>query len=348
MSTPASPDSTCRRPWSDDEPAPRGRRVRQRGTAALRTGMGRRGIVPILVALLATGGCFAPAPHPPRPAPPLLPCATRECLRVLTWNVHAIPFLAPWPTARLHNVAAKVLEQQPDLVLLQEVWSHAYARQLARDLAGAYRVMTATGCARPFPCGGLVVLVRNASGWTAATPRFAAYRASGPWYRLREWDAIAKKGILMVDLTRGGASLAVVDTHLQTDYARFGRTYSRVRRRQLEQLAETLDAAFPGRPILVGGDFNTAPREASGLYESHVATLGTDRTADLRAACAPCGTRPTLLHPARWLDYVLTRDVPATAAAARIGNDGIDQPFSDHDGVLVRLDGVPSLPPASR
>ena len=291
----------------------------------------------VLVSLLiGLSACLPHAVHRPGSEAALVPCAGEACLRILTWNVHGIPFMAPRPQARLANVAAKIREQRPDVVLLQEVWAHAYARQLARDLGGAYDVVAATGCGRPFPCGGLVVLVRIASGWRPSAPTFVAYGDSAPWYRLAEWDGIAKKGFLTVELARADAALVVVDTHLQTEYARHGRDYSDVRRRQLEQLSATL-ATFAGRAVVVGGDFNTAPGEWSGLYESHLAALGEDRTAALRAACGECGTRPSLLRPARWLDYVLTRDVAADATGVRIENVGIDDPYSDHDGVLVRL-----------
>ena len=296
------------------------------------------------VAVLAlVVGC---APHrlsAPRPAATLLPCSGPACLRVLTWNVHAIPVMAPRPRARLANVAAKIREQRPDVVFLQEVWTHAYARQLARDLGGAYRLVATTGCGRPFPCGGLVVLVRVASGWTPSAPSFVAYADSAPWYRLAEWDGIAKKGVLSVELARGDESLVVVDTHLQTEYAHHGRDYADIRRRQLEQLATILDA-YPERAVVIGGDFNTAPGEASGLYESHVTAIGDDRTTALRAACGGCNSRPSLLRAARWLDYVLTRGMTTAAAGTRIENAGIDDPFSDHDGVLVRLARVPSGP----
>src|SRR5687767_12627839 len=82
------------------------------------------------IALLALGSWLATGCGPelrrPVEAPVLLPCAHEACLRVLTWNVHAIPLLSPRPPARLRNIARKIREQQPDLVLLQEVWSHAY------------------------------------------------------------------------------------------------------------------------------------------------------------------------------------------------------------------------------
>ena len=249
--------------------------------------------------------------------------------------------MSPRPTTRLRNIAAKIREQQPDIVLLQEVWAHAYARVLERGLAGRYRLTTGSGCLRPWPCGGLAVLVRVASGWTASSPVFVAYDASAPWYRLAEWDGIAKKGMLMVQLAHAGQSVVVVDTHLQTAYRRYHRDYTDIRRQQLEQLAATLDATSRSRPVLIGGDFNTAPSDRKALYASHMARLGDDRTMELRAACGECGTRPSFMRPARWLDYVLTRGVTASATAALITNAAIDEPFSDHDGVLVRLDYEP-------
>ncbi|MCC6849248.1 MAG: endonuclease/exonuclease/phosphatase family protein [Deltaproteobacteria bacterium] len=298
--------------------------------------------VTLLAALLVAiaSGCLPHALSRPDPAPAILPCAAADCLRVLTWNVHAIPFVAPRTSARLRNVAAKIREQQPDVALLQEVWAHAYARQLVRDLGGAYRSVAATGCRRPFPCGGLVVLVRRASGWAPSAPTFVAYDHSAPWYRLAEWDGIAKKGFLATELVRGGAVIAVVDTHLQTEYARRRRDYSDIRRRQFDQLSTALARRFGDRPVVLGGDFNTAPGDRSGLYERRLVLLGTDRTTDLRVACGECGTRPARPRPARWLDYVLTRNLPAASAADRIVNRRVDDPFSDHDAVLVRLEST--------
>ena len=238
---------------------------------------------------------------------------------------------------RLRNVAGKIREQQPDLVLCQELWAHAYARRLAMLLAGDYRLATATGCGRPWPCGGLAVLVRVRSGWVASLPTFVPYEASAPWWHLNEWDGIAKKGMLLLNLARGDESLAVVDTHMQTSYARHGRYYAKVRRRQLAQLSSMLATVFSDRPTILGGDFNTAATDARGLYQSWVAPLGDDRTAPFRVTCPTCSTHHGALTP-RWIDYLITRNLAATPTLERIMNDGVDQPFSDHDGLLLRLD----------
>jgi endonuclease/exonuclease/phosphatase family metal-dependent hydrolase len=292
-------------------------------------------LVASAIALALGAGCALPPT--PAPTPAAVPCRQARCLRVLTWNVHGIPFVAPHTTRRLRNVAAKIREQQPDVALLQEVWAHAYARVLERALAGQYRLVRATGCRRPYPCGGLIVLVRVASGWAASPPTFVPFEAAGRWHRLREFDGIAKKGMLLIRLARGEQTIGLVDTHLQSRYAEYGHGYVGVRRGQLEQLRATVAAAFAAEPVILAGDFNVAPQEASGLYISYVANLGDDRTTAFRAGCPECGTRSVPKRP-RWIDYVITRALVADATLARFTNDGPDDPFSDHEGLLVRLE----------
>jgi endonuclease/exonuclease/phosphatase family metal-dependent hydrolase len=289
--------------------------------------------------ILALGGGCALRPTPPA-AMPWSPCTQADCLRVLTWNVHAVPFLSSHPTTRLRNVAAKIREQQPDVVLLQEVWAHAYAELLARTLHGEYRLTKAFGCGRPYPCGGLVVLVRIASGWVASLPRFVPFDVGAPWYHLREWDGIAKKGMLLLRLERGAATLGVVDIHLQSRYPEYGHNYTAIRRQQLQQLAWTLDATFGRAPVIIAGDFNTAPNDRRGLYASLMVPLGDDRTAPFRATCPRCSTRTPPKFP-RWIDYVITRGLPGRSELTRITNDGIDRPYSDHEALLLRLEYDP-------
>ena len=294
-----------------------------------------------LTLALVAGCALHPTPSP-APTPLAAPCETAGCLRVLTWNVHGIPFVSARPARRLRNVADAIRAQAPDVVLLQEVWAHAYAELLSRRLAGAYRLTRAYGCGRPYPCGGLVVLVRVASGWVASPPSFVPFTAHASWRRLREWDGIAKKGMLLVRLTRGGRTIGVVDTHLQTRYPEHRHSYTTVRRRQLEQLRATVDT-FGRDPVIVGGDLNTAPNDPSGLYASHVTALGDDTAAALRAVCPACSTRTPPKLP-RWIDYVLTRGLAVTPSVTLIENTTIDTPYSDHHGVLVRLACAPADP----
>ena len=174
-------------------------------------------VLALALAAMVTGGCGPHHIHMPVPAAEMSPCTRIDCLRVVTWNLHAIPLLSPAVDARLSNVAAKIREQQPDVVLLQEIWARGYASRLARALAD-YRVTTASGCRHLWPCGGLAVLVRKGSGWIAAAPAFVPYDAYAPMCRVREWDGIANKGMLVIRLARGAESLVVVDTHLQSEY----------------------------------------------------------------------------------------------------------------------------------
>src|SRR5439155_8182520 len=120
-----------------------------------------------------------------------------------------------------------------------------------------------------------------------------------------------------------GASLVVVDTHLQAQYA--GRDYLAVRRAQIEQLLAFLQHDHSHDPVLIGGDFNTAAAEP--LYASLLSTLGTDLTAQERQSCH-CGTNFDFAHR-EWIDYVFARGWNVNATAQRITNDTADSPYSD-------------------
>jgi hypothetical protein len=94
------------------------------------------------------------------------------------------------------------------------------------------------------------------------------------------------------------------------------------------------------RPVVSGGDITPGAEESWGRYPSNRAPLADDRTVGERSACR-CGTRPpgSYRTTSRWLDYVLTRRLGHQATAVRITNEWTDRPYSDHDGVLVRLEG---------
>jgi endonuclease/exonuclease/phosphatase family metal-dependent hydrolase len=95
---------------------------------------------------------------------------------------------------------------------------------------------------------------------------------------------------------------------------------------------------FHGEKILLAGDFNTRPFES--LYTTHIAPLGSDLTSKYRAQCGPgCGTNIDASDGHRdWIDYVIARTFPVSADLVRIENEGLDWPYSDHDGLLVRVE----------
>lgn len=250
---------------------------------------------------------------------------------MLSWNVHGLPFRTGTPQ-RLIHIAGKISAEQPDVILLQEVWLGRYRRILWRELRHAYDFVYEPRRLTRRPRGGLLVLVRRGSGWRAGTERtFTTFAASAPWYRLSEADGISGKGILTTELFNGQRSLLLTATHLQAQYA--SRAYRDERRAQLDQLARELGAGSD-RPHLIAGDFNTAADE--DLYASHLALLGDDLTTTERCSCA-CGTYfDDDGARSKWIDYLFGRNLPRNAEIVRIQNDAADVPYSDHDGLLVR------------
>jgi endonuclease/exonuclease/phosphatase family metal-dependent hydrolase len=250
----------------------------------------------------------------------------------LSWNVHGLPLHSNTPE-RLRRIAVEINGQQPDLVLLQEVWLGRYKRFLARALEPDYQLVYDPRWVTGWPRGGLVMFIRLVSGWLISGSAFRCYNSSAPWYRVTEFDGLGGKGILMAKIASGSSSLIVVDTHLQSQYV--GRDYLCERRAQIEELSLFFRTEYPNTPVLVGGDFNTDAGEA--LYASHLSKLGSDLTVKERQGCQ-CGTKFGS-HGTRqeWTDYILASNWNVNPTIRRIENDFADTPYSDHDGLLARL-----------
>jgi len=277
-------------------------------------------------------GCAMNVAHRHPPQSVLLPCDQEACLRVVSWNVHGLPFHSK-TSERMRRISAKITEQQPDVVLLQEVWLGRFRNLLARTLEPDYQIVYDPRWVTGWPRGGLVMFVRHGSGWRVLTSAFQRYEASAPWYRLTEFDGVGGKGILTTTLTSGSLSLAVVDTHLQSQYK--GKPYLCVRSGQIMELSQLLEREYPSTPVLIGGDFNTDAKEK--LYSSQLSKVGNDLTEEERKDCQ-CGTNfgDSGTWP-EWIDYLLVRNWKVRATVRRIENDFSDSPYSDHDGLLMRL-----------
>lgn len=252
----------------------------------------------------------------------------------MSWNVHGLPFQHDAP-ARLDRIVEKVREQQPDIVPLQEVWLGSYVTQLGSRLKPDYVPVYQGRWVGRFPCGGLVVFVRCGSGWTPSKSTFTPFTAHGSRRRIREFDGLGGKGILAVQLCRDRQRLMIVDTHLQAQYPESNHFYRRVRTKQLDQLARFLREQLATEPVLIVGDFNTTPDER--IYTELMSPLGIDLTADTRQRSGG-GTRIDSRTGDRiWIDYAIARNFSVSAEVAGIRNDAADVPYSDHDGLLVRL-----------
>ena len=260
-------------------------------------------------------------------------------LEVLCWNLHAA-FLASHTAQRLERAAERILEEQPDVALLQELWKHDDAKNMVNRLAEAYASADIAGHGFFARRSGLLTFVRNQGGWSVRGTSFREFEAVGSaWWKLREGDAFAGKGVQRVDIERQGARVVLLNTHLQAEYGEGERSrYLEVRRKQLEELRAFAERVPIDLPLIAAGDLNTRPAEEpyARLIE-YWNDLGEHR----RSACQ-CGTH--FLDSGRegaWIDYILARrrgawDIQATRFD-RILNASSDEPYSDHHGLIATL-----------
>lgn len=132
--------------------------------------------------------------------------------------------------------------------------------------------------------------------------------------------------------------LVLVSTHFESA------TTTAYRERQMVGLIDALDAAFPGRPLVIGGDLNTG-NHAGGDFEAEGLFARAAERGFMRHGGPLDGmtTRPSLIT--RWperamkLDWFLSRGlaVSDTRIVSSLCPSG--RPLSDHDLITCRIDG---------
>jgi endonuclease/exonuclease/phosphatase family metal-dependent hydrolase len=247
----------------------------------------------------------------------------------------------PGTKSRLLALGQELERCSYQVVCLQEIQLHSYQRLLVKECASySYSIYESY-----FHCpkGGLLTLSRI----PVTSHTFEPYIERGLWYTPMLLDKLFYKGMLIQKLNWGKVSVVIINTHLLAnfvgDWKRHG-MYARVEEKQLNQLAETVQALPADSLIIVVGDFNI-PR-GSKLYDDFLAnSVLTDPLAG--------DTRPTLRTPSgipsRFsvpIDYALVR-LPDTysfkidcdlcfTGKYLISNKHHDY-LSDHNGIEIRI-----------
>lgn len=132
--------------------------------------------------------------------------------------------------------------------------------------------------------------------------------------------------------------IVAVSTHLESA------TTARYRERQVKELIDALDEAFPAMPVLIGGDLNTGNHaggdfEAEGLFAMSAARGFTRHGGPIELM----STRPSLIT--RWperamkLDWFLSRGLKIGESRIIPSLDADGRPLSDHDLVTCVVEG---------
>jgi endonuclease/exonuclease/phosphatase family metal-dependent hydrolase len=224
----------------------------------------------------------------------------------------------------------------PDVLLFQEVWLHRDAGQMMHDLGSSYEPVPTPVGKLPLRTSGLLSFVRRGNGWTVRSSRFHRFTRKASLWKFWEGDGLGRKGVQEIQLESEGASVSLLNTHLQANYR--WNSYEPIRRPQLAQLCDLTKRLDRHWPVIAGGDLNTRPSER--LYRD-LLTHWRDLTAAIRRQSG----RGTHLHSSGaeggWIDYVLARRHDSWHVHAEevglIENTNHDVPYSDHQGLHVRL-----------
>lgn len=269
-------------------------------------------------------------------------------ITVAAWNLERCLFV--------EETAARLAESDPAIVLLSEMddgMARSGQRHTTADLAGALGMAYAYGveflemglgsdterefCRDAFNQKGF-----HGNGLAARVPLTSPFMVRLWGERLWRNDAdqprIGERCAVGAEIETLAGPMVAVSVHLESA------TTALYRERQMKELIDEVEAAFPGLPILIGGDLNTGNHaggdfEAEGLFAMSAARGFTRHGGPIDRMT----TRPSLIT--RWperamkLDWFLSRGLSIGHSAIIPSLDGSGRPLSDHDTITCRIDG---------
>ncbi|MEI3854087.1 endonuclease/exonuclease/phosphatase family protein [Ensifer sp. CCNWLY38] len=158
------------------------------------------------------------------------------------------------------------------------------------------------------------------------------------WFTDGEQPRLGERFAIGAVIEAEAGRFVAVSTHLESA------TTAAYRERQVRDLIDALDEAFPGLPVLIGGDLNTGNHaggdfEAEGLFAMSAARGFTRHGGPLEVMT----TRPSLIT--RWperamkLDWFLARGLKIGETRIIPSLDETGRPLSDHDLITCVVEG---------
>lgn len=158
------------------------------------------------------------------------------------------------------------------------------------------------------------------------------------WFTDGEQPRLGERFAIGAVIETEAGPFVAVSTHLESA------TTAAYRERQVKELIDALDAAFPGLPVLIGGDLNTGNHaggdfEAEGLFAMSAIRGFTRHGGPLEVMT----TRPSLIT--RWperamkLDWFLARGLKIGVTRIIPSLDPSGRPLSDHDLITCVVEG---------
>ena len=274
-------------------------------------------------------------------------------MRVLTFNCCALPWLTRDIPARLRRLGREIVELDPDLILLQELFLARHlgiVREALKDWPHAFfgpRTLRRHA-------GGLAIFSR----YPLMGAKYFQYREQGSWIRYSALAKFSGKGYMAAKLKLPrGANCKLVHTHMLADYRRPTKTragrrdpYTVFQHGQVEELRAFIGGMDREEPALLVGDFNLTPK--SEMMRRFLKRTGlSDSMAGVRTPSI-IGRKyyqvPFNRAPGKRLDYVLHRGGGGWKVAAGKWRYVFERPrkldnsrrvtLSDHRGILIDLE----------
>ncbi len=301
-------------------------------------------------------------------------------LTVVTYNVGLLRVLGsdyvPAVEARTRaapSVLSALAEREnPQVLLLEEVWEDAAAEAISRALAPqGYAAVRPRDRTLVGLTSGLLLLVKQ--------PLRVVQWAFAPFSRSTFVDSLARKGVLtaVIEDAASGLRFRLVGTHTVAVDTNGGQPKDRgqldAALAQVDEVRAALSAPAPtGIPVLLLGDFNVGPGYVDAVWRRLAGTEGLRDSADMVPGAGPLVTwdpqNPLVRYgsypdePPAAIDHILLRDGGSarwTARAVRVlmrsppaglafaprgaaaSEAPVSIPLSDHYALAADLDLTP-------
>lgn len=268
------------------------------------------------------------APAEPRAVPER---AESWPIRIANYNVWAIPIFSDDIDERVAKMPAAILEYEPDVLALQEVWTGGVREDLAEGFGPGY---AAARC----DSGGLMVISRFPIRSERFTPFPFCFDTP-----ITEWPA--KKGVMEVVVETPAGPVRIVTTHLALDFGE-----DNARTRQLRFLLDLLDERRD-LPLIVAADLNTPPVMGGVLFADYEMVIDrgyTDLKPPVKRGFEWDPGQPTRQHWPRvaggrgfYPDHMLIREngiARLIPGAFRMALDTPETALSDHNLLLADVE----------
>ncbi|MBY6092102.1 endonuclease/exonuclease/phosphatase family protein [Maritimibacter alkaliphilus] len=159
------------------------------------------------------------------------------------------------------------------------------------------------------------------------------------WFTDAEQPRLGERVAVGAVVETSAGPLLAVSTHLESAAGQGHRCD------QIAGLIASLDDAFPGVPVLIGGDLNTGNHSDGTWRDEELFDVARDAGFIVHGGPEEqMTTRPSLIT--RWpdramkLDWFLARGVTLEAVEIRSSLDPNGTPLSDHDAIVAQITGL--------